>query len=544
MRAWMHRHLHIGPPVKVDRGAALRAMLERLGGVFVKFGQIMAMRPDLLPPEMIEALSQLLDNAPKFPGDVAARIVEKELGRPIDTVFAHFDFEPIAAASFAQVHRATLLTGDQVVVKVQRPGIRRRVQMDLRFVQLMARLVDLLGLLHHIRLRPIVSDFVAWTQEELDYVTEATLAERMRRASETNPYEYIPRIFWDYVTPRMLVQEYLQGMWISDVLAALAAGDHARLDEFRSRGLDLRRAAYNIFHAGLHQTFDEDVFHADPHAGNIVLLAQNVPGYIDFGITGELSETFREIQAQLLQFLEQGKVEQFVRTLFKLFYPPPVTTNVEDLEERMRQNVRRWLNNVYNRRATLHERSSAFLLTKNFATAREFGLSYSSVAVRYYRALMVAELIVLQLDPDFDTRANIREFFVRHQLRKLDRDRAPLRLATRAFNRRELVLRLPAIVDRLSDLTDREIASVRTTVSTLILNLARLFRTLAVIGIVILIVAVVVDLAYPDVFKHYFPFTLPVYIAILVPGVPLLFWLAKILDSKSVNRGSYTRFSR
>lgn len=544
LRAWAHWRLHLGPRVQVDSGAALRATLERLGGVFIKFGQVMAMRPDLVPPKTIETLSQLLDQAPRFPGEQAVQIIEAELGRPIGELFADFQMQPIAAASFAQVHRATLPDGQQVVVKVQRPGVRKRVETDVRFVRLMATLVDLIGLLQQIKLRPIVADFIAWTMDELDYITEATLAERMRQASQLNPYEYIPRVYWDYITPRMLVQEYLDGLWVSDVLAALAADDQARLDDFRTRGLDLQQAAYNVFHAGLHQAFEEDVFHADPHAGNITLLSGNIPGYIDFGITGELSESFRATQAQLLQYLEQGRVDQFVATLFKLFYPPPVNTNVEELQEKLRQNVRKWLNNNYNLRATLHERSSAYLLTRNFATARDYGLSYSSVAVRYYRALMVAELIVLQLDPRFDMRANIRQFFVRHNFRQLSIEREPLQLATRAFARRELLMHLPQVVDKLSDLTDREIASVRTTLSTTVVVFAQTCRFLAVLDIFILIGVGVIALALPDMRGQLFLVQHPIYFWPLLVGIPILLWLAKLLDTKSVKRGSYTRCSR
>lgn len=519
----------------------LRLKLEKLGGIFVKFGQIMAMRPDIVPQEYITELSRLLDDAPTFDPQIAIAIIEKELGRKINEIYALFESKPIASASFAQVHKAQLHTGEVVVVKVQRPALKSSINTDIKFIRFLGRLIELSGLMRRVQIRPLIDDFIEWTSEELDYLVEASYAERMRHGSDMNPYEYIPKVYWDYTTSKIMTQEFLDGLWISDILDALERNDTDALSRMKAQGLDLHKVAYNIFHSGLHQAFEEEVFHGDPHAGNLVIMENNVIGYIDFGIIGQLSEHFRAVQLTILNSLEQGRLDRYARALLRLFNPPPVNVNVEAFQEEVKKNARRWLNNFYNPRAPLREHSSAFLLTNNLALARQYGLSFAQVAVRYYRALLVAELIVLRLNPAFNFRHEMRTYFVRYGFRAVLRERAPSRLVLTTLRARALLRSVPEILTDLYETTERELLTIRTAVSTFKLTLARLFKTLAVIGGGLMVLTPLLYYFYPEIYKRIIPFDWKLIVTVLIFLVPVWAWISRLLYIYSVQRGTYIR---
>ena len=531
------------PRYRITRPAQLRRLLESLGGTFVKFGQILAMRPDLLPPEYINELSELFDSAPVFDSRMARARIESELGGTIKELFQSFEDTPLAAASFAQVHRGVLQTGEKVVIKVQRPGLREIIDTDLRLMRFLAFTIDLSGLMRNFRVRPLIEDFVEWTYEELDYVTEATYAELMRKSSTQNRYEYIPKVFWDYTTSSVLVLEYLEGVWIVDILKALDAGDDAKIREWEANGIDLQIVASNIFDSGLHQAFEEEVFHADPHAGNLVVLEGNRIGYIDFGIIGRLGDHFRSSQWLILNSLEQGKLDRYVDGVMRLFSPPPETVDVERFQELIKKNARRWLNNFHNPKATLFERSSASILSRNMSLARQFGLSYSHVAVRYYRALLVAEMIVLQLDKNFDFQQQLRTYFTRYGFRTLIREHEPNRLFLSILRSRELISGFPETLDKLFELANREMLSIRTSVSVLKHGLAMLLKTMAIMTPLLGLVATVLRFTSPETYNRYIPIRWLWLVLGVIALTPSLAWMSRRLAIGSVQRGKYVKYN-
>jgi ubiquinone biosynthesis protein len=402
---------------------AIRLMLEQLGGAFVKFGQILAMRPDVLPADYIVELSALLDAVPPFPGDEAVLVIECELGAPISGIFRQFDRTPIAAASFAQVHRAILLNGDAVVVKVQRPGLRRVAAADIRIVVAIAHVVDFLGLMKRVRLHDLADEFKEWTEEELDLRVEATYAQRVRDASKDDPNSHIPLIYWEYTTRVVMTMEYLDGVWLSQVLARVdtVGLERARRD-LADRGIDLDRVASNILDNSLRQVFEHRVFHADPHAGNLVVLDNNVIGYVDFGITGQLDSEFRSTQLMLYDALQRGDNAQYMRAIYRIMKPPPNDIDLDAFEREIRKNATAWQNSLHNPCATLQERSSSWLFARNLKVTRKYGLEVSQMALRYYRALAVIELIILRLSPTFDFVKALSVYLQQLELRELARD--------------------------------------------------------------------------------------------------------------------------
>jgi len=528
--------------VSASRARELRLMFESLGGTFVKFGQIMAMRPDLLPPDYVEELSILFDDAPVFDSRLAIRMIESELGRPVSELFQTFDDKPLAAASFAQVHRADLWSGEKVVVKVQRPGLRKLIDTDLKLIRLIAFLIDASGAMRHFRIRPLVGDFTEWTNEELDYLTEASYAASMRSGENDNRYEYIPKVFWDYTTATILVLEYLEGHWVSDILNAIETGNESRLRELDAAGIDLTVVASNIFNSGLHQAFEEEIFHADPHAGNLVVLADNRIGYIDFGIMGRLGDKFKRAQLRILSALEEGNLDRYVEGVMQLFSPPPENVDVEQFQELLKRNARRWMNNFHNPKATLFERSSAAILSSNMSLARQYNLSYSHVAVRYYRALLVSEMIVLRLNKSFDFRQSLRTYFVRYGMRSILRENSPQRKFLNNFRRFQVIRELPETMQKSMDLLDREVMSVKTAVGQIRLALATVFEILAFVNAIGFVIVTVIRVFWPSTYARLIHLSWTWVLVIVIILTPFLAWASRMTSIGSVHRGKFIKY--
>lgn len=264
------------------RGARLRLALQELGPIYVKFGQILSTRRDLMPPDIAEELAQLQDNVPPFPGREARAIIEDELGKSVDQLFAKFEETPMASASIAQVHAAELPDGTRVVAKVVRPGIEARIRDDLELLEALARLVRR----YHPegdRIRPneVVAEFRRFIVDELDMQREGANASLLRRNWEDSEELYIPKIYWSHTATRVLVMERVGGVPVRDI------------DELKRRGVDLEKLARRGIRVFYTQVFRDNLFHADMHPGNIRVDATDPDNasYIalDFGIVGSLT---------------------------------------------------------------------------------------------------------------------------------------------------------------------------------------------------------------------------------------------------------------
>jgi ubiquinone biosynthesis protein len=296
----LRRRPSLGPPQR------LRMALEELGPTFVKLGQVLSTRPDLLPPAYIAELARLQDTVPPEPWEPVRAQLEAELGAPVEEVFATLDPEPIAAASLAQVHAATLPDGAEVVVKVQRPDIEATINVDLDILADVARLLQTrtpLGELYD--LPGIVEEFAATLRAELDFYREGHNADRFRANFADEPYLYIPKVYWDYTTRRVLVMERIRGIKIDDIAALDAAG----YDRYRI-GLHAARMV-------IKEVLEDGFFHADPHPGNFFVMPGEVIGAMDFGMVGYLSRRTRTDLVRLyiaaVQLDEEAVVDQLVR---------------------------------------------------------------------------------------------------------------------------------------------------------------------------------------------------------------------------------------
>ena len=272
---WFARHR------AASRGERLRLALEELGPIFVKFGQAVSTRRDLLPPDIADELAKLQDRVPPFPGSEARALIEQEYAKPVTAVFAEFDETPLAAASIAQVHAARLHGGEEVVVKVLRPGMRAVIGRDLEVLHALAELAQRYWS-QGARLRPreIVDEYQKTILDELDLMREAANASQLKRNFAGSDLLYVPEVYWDYCRTDVMVMERIHGVPISDM---------ARL---KASGANIAQLAENGVRIFFTQVFRHNFFHADMHPGNIFVLIDNPasPRYaaVDFGIVGTL----------------------------------------------------------------------------------------------------------------------------------------------------------------------------------------------------------------------------------------------------------------
>jgi len=262
-----------------ERGRRLREMLDELGPTFVKFGQLLSTRPDVVPPDIVAELRKLQDDVSPFPFDEVRRVIEQDLGLTVEQAFLAFEEQPLAAASIGQVHRATLPNGEDVVVKVQRPEAPRQIESDLQLMRAAARVVrERVHALDFIDTELLVEEFARSIRQELDYAHEARNAEAFRRNFAGSETVVVPKVIWRYGSARVLTLEYLDGTQIRDVDVESLSSD------------ERRELAYRMADAWMTMIFRHGFFHGDPHPANILVLEDGRLGLVDFGLAGRLTD--------------------------------------------------------------------------------------------------------------------------------------------------------------------------------------------------------------------------------------------------------------
>ena len=393
------RCMTLGRRLDAPRGVRIRMALERLGPIFVKFGQVMSTRRDLLPADLADELAQLQDNVPPFPAAQARALIEKAYGRSIEQIFASFEAEPVASASIAQVHFATLQDGREVAVKVLRPGMLAVIDDDMALLRTLARWVERLSA-DGKRLKPreVVAEFDNYLHDELDLVREASNAAQLRRNMAGLNLLMIPEMHWDLCTQGVIVMERMKGMPISSA------------QRLREAGVDIPKLARDGVTIFFTQVFRDGFFHADMHPGNIqVSVAPATFGrYIalDFGIVGTLTEFDKEYLAQnFIAFFRRDYKR--VAELHVESGWVPATTRVDELEGAIRAVCEPHFDRP------LKDISLGQVLLRLFQTSRRFNVEIQPQLVLLQKTLLNVEGLGRQLDPELDLWATAKPFLER-----------------------------------------------------------------------------------------------------------------------------------
>ncbi|HOE27736.1 MAG: AarF/ABC1/UbiB kinase family protein [Candidatus Aureabacteria bacterium] len=406
-------------------GARLRLSFEELGPTFIKFGQLLSNRSDLVPPEVVAELTRLQDHAPAFPFAEVRETVIAELHRPPEELFGEFESAPMAAASIAQVHRATLLSGERVVVKVQRPGIQRQVAVDLNILQLLAH-----GLERYLpesrAFAPVdlVRFFRKTIGRELDFVTEGRNAARFRHNFAGEPDIVVPEVHWRLTTPRVLVMEDVEGVRVDD---------SARLDAL---GIDHKEIALKGARAFLKQVFEDRFFHADPHPGNFSVLPDGRLALVDFGMAGRLDGDLLEELAQVVLAVSEWDASRAARHLLRLRL-----LDEEIDEDAFRSDLAYMIESYAGR--PLKDINLGQVLNETIYIAGRYRIRVPPDCVLLGKAVVAMENVGRRLDPEFDMVAAARDYARRYALSRFSPGRVKERVEYMAGDLLHLLRELP-----------------------------------------------------------------------------------------------------
>ena len=433
---WLSRMLSFGRKLDAPRGQRLREALEQLGPIFVKFGQVLSTRRDLLPPDIADELALLQDRVPPFDPNVAIATIERAFRKPVDTVFTSFERVPVASASIAQVHFATLIDRDgvqrEVAVKVLRPGMLPVIEKDLSLMRMMAGWVESLSA-DGKRLKPreVVAEFDNYLHDELDLVREAANAAQLRRNMQGLDLVLIPEIFWDFCHPEVMVMQRMKGVPISQV------------DRLRDAGVDIPKLARDGVTIFFTQVFRDGFFHADMHPGNIqVSLEPETFGrYIslDFGIVGTLTEVDKEYLAQNFVAFFRRDYKRVAELHIESGWVPP-ETRANDLESAIRAVCEPYFDRP------LKEISLGMVLMRLFQTSRRFHVEIQPQLVLLQKTLLNIEGLGRQLDPELDLWSTAKPFLEKWMLEQMGPQRLWRDVRAEAPHYAKLLPELPRLV--------------------------------------------------------------------------------------------------
>ena len=426
----------LGRTLKAPRGQRIREALEQLGPIFVKLGQVLSTRRDLLPLDIADELAKLQDRVPPFSSDIAVAAVERALSKPIDQIFVSFDRTPIASASIAQVHFAVLRDRNglqrEVAVKVLRPDMLLAIDKDLSLMRWMARWLERLSADgRRLKPREVVAEFDKYLHDELDLVREASSAAQLRRNMEGLNLVLIPEMLWDYCTTNVLVMERMHGVPISQV------------DRLRTAGVDISKLARDGVTLFFTQVFRDGFFHADMHPGNIQvsLDPQTFGRYIslDFGIVGTLTSVDKEYLAQNFVAFFRRDYKRVAELHIESGWVP-AATRVDELEAAVRAVCEPYFDRP------LKEISLGLVLLRLFQTSRRFQVEIQPQLVLLQKTLLNVEGLGRQLDPELDLWATAKPFLEQWMLKQVGPQRLWSELKAQAPRYAKLLPELPLLI--------------------------------------------------------------------------------------------------
>jgi ubiquinone biosynthesis protein len=391
---WLERRL----PRKLSGPERLRVAFEDIGGTFIKFGQMLALQPDILSLEYCNALFNLLDRVAPFDYAQVEQAFIEDCGKAPSEVFDSFEIRPLATASIGQVHIA-YLGGCKVAVKVQRPNVETDFMGDIRLLTATIKLIKRLRLKFLYWMIEPMSEFIAWTKEELDYRCEARYMERLSRNAQTNTHERVPAVFWDYTTRRILVTEFFEGATVLTYLRALETGDEVLFQRLKSSGFNAHQVARNIIDNFLGDVFQHGMFHADLHPANLMILPGNVVGYIDFGITGVISRYSRQNLIALTLCYTRGDLDGMCESFFKV----SAIDSASDVEG-FRRGIKRLADSWYEarRQGRRLRKNFTLVMLDMLRLSRATSIWPERDVIKYIRSAIAIDGLITRFAPGFD----------------------------------------------------------------------------------------------------------------------------------------------
>ena len=438
-RPWLRgltRVLRLGRKLEAPRGQRLRQALEHLGPIFVKFGQVLSTRRDLLPSDIANELALLQDRVPPFPSEVAVATIERAFGRPVDEVFTRFDRQPVASASIAQVHFASLKTREglerEVAVKVLRPNMLRVIEKDLSLMRMMASWLERLSADgRRLKPREVVGEFDKYLHDELDLVREAANAAQLRRNMEGLNLVLIPEMLWDFCHTEVIVLDRMDGVPINQV------------ERLREAGVDIPQLARDGVTLFFTQVFRDGFFHADMHPGNIqVSLDPATFGRyvsLDFGIVGTLTEFDKEYLAQNFTAFFRRDYKRVAELHVESGWVP-AETRIDELEAAIRAVCEPYFDRP------LKEISLGMVLMRLFQTSRRFHVEIQPQLVLLQKTLLNIEGLGRQLDPDLDLWSTAKPFLEKWMMDQVGPQKLWAQLKSEAPRYAKLLPELPRLV--------------------------------------------------------------------------------------------------
>lgn len=385
----------------LSRWERMRLVLEELGPTFIKFGQVMSTRADLIPVDLIHELEKLQDSVPPFSGEKAVSLVEQELGKPILELFKSILHTPLAAASIAQVHKAVLIDGEEVVVKVQRPGIDRTIETDLEIMFHLATMIE--KHVHEMRslnIVKVVEEFERAIHKELNFAIEASNLERFGNNFQKDPNIYVPKCHRNFSTKKILTLEYIDGIKISDI------------ESIQADGLDRKIIARQGADLILKQIFEFGFFHADPHPGNILVLPENVICFLDYGMMGTLTRTTRELITSMAAGAINRDTDKIIRNLLRL-----CESDGEVKTQKLELNITELIDRYFNQ--SLEQMDMAALINDLMRFFPENNLKMPPDLYLLGRTMLLQQGNGELLDPDFNVATHMEPYLKKMVMERL-----------------------------------------------------------------------------------------------------------------------------
>ena len=400
--SWPARRL---PLAQLSGPRRVRRLFEDLGGSFIKFGQMLALQPDILPIAYCNELFNLLDRIEPFPFAHVERVFLEELGRTPAQIFDRIDTRPLSTASIGQVHIG-YLGPQKVAIKVQRPSVDIEFAGDIRLLRLAMRLIRRFGITSLFWILEPMDEFAAWTDEELDYRREARYADRLRRNAADNPVERVPAVYWDLTTRRTLVMEFMPGITALAYLRAMEPGHEAEARRIRSAALDRDRFARHIIQNFVGDVFRHGVFHADLHPANLLVMPGEVVGYVDFGITGVLSGYSRRHLVAMTLACTRADIDGMADAFFRLS-TSDAGSNPSLFRSSLATAAQDWYEQEDSR--TVLKKNFTLVMLDMLILCRKAGILPERDVIKYIRSAVAADGLITRLAPGFNVARCLEE---------------------------------------------------------------------------------------------------------------------------------------